>query len=130
MFVILTLNCLQVTYYFYTRVVTLLLLTFTVNVCCIIINMLSFFCTCDLDSSLEVSDKLLHFRYEYNLTFSCFLSTYYLKLKILSCLSSLSLVIKEYLLCHKNIQPNQCFSNLHEVFPFFCQKYSKHDVHI
>ena len=34
--------------------------------------MLSFFCTCGLDSSLEVSDKLLYFSYKYNLTFSCF----------------------------------------------------------
>ena len=62
----------QVTYYFYTRVVTLQLLTFTNNVCCLIINTLSFFCTCGLDSSLEVSDKLLYFSYKYNLTFSCF----------------------------------------------------------
>ena len=56
LFVILTLNCMQVTYYFYTRVVTLQLLTFTVNVCCLITNMLSFFCTCGLDSSLDVGD--------------------------------------------------------------------------
>ena len=34
--------------------------------------MLSFFCTCGLDSSLEVSDNLLCFSYKYNFTFSCF----------------------------------------------------------
>ena len=53
--------CLMVTYYFYTKVVTLQLLTFTVNVWCLIINMLRcFFCNFRLDSSLEVSGKLLY----------------------------------------------------------------------
>ena len=58
-------------HYFFTRVVTLQFLTFTVNVCYLIINMLSFFCICGLDSSLKVSHKLC-FSYKYNLTFSCF----------------------------------------------------------
>ena len=74
LFTILTLYCFQVAY-FYTRVVALQLLTFTVNVCCLIIGMLRcflicFFYTCD--SILEVSDKFLYFSYKYNLTFPCF----------------------------------------------------------
>ena len=43
-------------------------------------KMLSFFCICSLNSSLEVSDTLLYFSYKYNLTFSCFCK--YLLLKI------------------------------------------------
>ena len=38
----------------------------------LLINVLSFFCTCGLNSNLEVRDKLLYFSYKYNLTFSCF----------------------------------------------------------
>ena len=56
----------------YTRVMTLQLLKFTVNVCCLIINISSFIYTCCLDSSLEVSEKFLYFSYKYNLTFSGF----------------------------------------------------------
>ena len=75
-FAVLRLYCLQVTC-FYTGVVKLQLLTFTVNVCCFIINTLRFFLicffyTCGLDSRLEVSGKFLYFSYKYDLTFTCF----------------------------------------------------------
>ena len=33
--------------------------------------LICFFCTCGLESSLEVSDKLLYFNCKYNFTFSC-----------------------------------------------------------
>ena len=85
MFAILTLLCLQVACCVDTRVVTLQLLTFTVLLCCLTINMLGlfFFCTCSLDSSLEVSDNFFVFSYKYNLTFPCFCKYLLLKTEIM-----------------------------------------------
>ena len=54
-----------------------------------------FFCTCGLDSSLEVSGKLLYSATHIIGHFYASVSTYYLKLKIWRRLSFSSLVMKD-----------------------------------